>query len=138
MNKEDKNRLATVLWTCGNPGRDGNGPCWRMPVYIHSKSRKWDILNYIERDFPDDCRSMLGIDINSWLNNYGETSIPDKDFTALVNAGVISVGSANSFTPSAFFALWCALLKRVRPDVSVEVRRLPEIRPHCGKGLVLK
>ena len=138
MTKEDKNRMATVLWTCGNPGKDGNGPCWRIPVYVYSKSKKWEILNYIERDFADDCRSTLGIDIDSWLNGYGETALPEKDFEALVNARILSNGALNSFTPSSFFELWCTLLKYIRPDVTVEIRKLPEIRPRCGKGLVLK
>ena len=138
MNREDKNRVATVMWTCGNPGRDGNGPCWRIPVYIHSKSKKWDILNYIERDFSDDCRSILGIDIDNWMNGYGENSIPEKDFESLKTAGLIEPHVVNSFTPRSFFELWCIILMRVRTDVMIEVRKVPEIRLRCGKGLVLK
>ena len=135
MRNEEKNRVATILWTCGNPGKDGNGPSWRIPIYIHSKSRKWDIVNYVDRDFADDCKNALHIDIDNWLNAYGETSLPEKDFEILKNVGIIKPEAENKFAPMTLFKLWCAVLSYIRPDVMVEVRKMPEIRPRFGKGL---
>ena len=136
--KEESLKMKThlIMWTIGYPSMREDYNCWRAPVRIKCSMEESELIRYLELQFYKDCLQMFDIRVDEWFAEQEDNFLPDHDFDILVKERFLRRTANNIFTPTRYFSVWCDLLKRVRPDFSVQKVSYREMTVRGGWGLV--
>ena len=136
--KEESLKMKThlIMWTIGYPSMREDYNCWRAPVRIKCSMEESELIRYLELQFYKDCLQMFDIRVDEWFAEQEDNFLPDHDFDIRVKERFLRRTANNIFTPTRYFSVWCDLLKRVRPDFSVQKVSYREMTVRGGWGLV--